>query len=89
MKGLQSQSYSNNFLLQSLVIGPFVRSIPEVVAPNTLTEMARRESSSNSTPQRSTSGGDDSESDLDEENNRPRGIIGCGIDVCVLLLKYV
>ena len=55
-----------------------------MVAPNTLTEMARRESSNNSTPQRSASGGDDSDSELDEENNRPRGS-DCWTDFCVQL----
>ena len=44
-----------------------------MVAPNTLKEMAQYEGSNNSSPQRSTSGGDDSDSDMDDENSRPRG----------------
>ncbi|KAK7497015.1 hypothetical protein BaRGS_00011751 [Batillaria attramentaria] len=50
-------------------------NIPEVVPPNMLTA-GRTESSNSSTPQRSTSGGEDSESDMEDENIRPRGLTG-------------
>ncbi|XP_076455009.1 ubiquitin carboxyl-terminal hydrolase 20-like [Babylonia areolata] len=51
-------------------------NIPEVVAANTLKPMARCESSANSSPQRSTSGADDSDSDMDDDSSRPRGLTG-------------
>ncbi|KAL8625769.1 hypothetical protein ACOMHN_012361 [Nucella lapillus] len=51
-------------------------NIPEVVAANTLKPMAQCEGSTNSSPQRSTSGADDSDSDMDDENSRPKGLTG-------------
>ncbi|KAK7095088.1 ubiquitin carboxyl-terminal hydrolase 20-like [Littorina saxatilis] len=53
---------------------PFV--IPDVIPASALPQMARRENSNNSTPQRSTSGAEESDSDLDDEGNRPRGLTG-------------
>ncbi|XP_025112391.1 ubiquitin carboxyl-terminal hydrolase 20-like isoform X3 [Pomacea canaliculata] len=51
-------------------------NIPEVLPANGLTPCVHAESSNCSTPQRSISGGDDSESDMDDENARPRGLTG-------------
>lgn len=51
-------------------------NIPEVAPANMVAASGRSEGSNSSTPQRSLSGAEDSESDMDDENTRPRGLTG-------------
>lgn len=66
---------------------PLTFSIPEVMPSHALTPSGHTDGSNNSTPQRSTSGAEDSESDIEDENTRPRGIKFTSVNKYRILCK--